>query len=160
VSLLDDSGDFHLTTNSLLDDADLSELKSALKSEIRYILIPNLIASHVLRWLIDRVQIQHSKPIELVLTDPLKLLLSDEPLVLRQTLSAINNLRFNITYLQRPELAAITINPFYPRESNHGFTPEYIDKDDLMRQMKNRLSIPVFNVKDGGAERLFELCLT
>jgi hypothetical protein len=148
-----------LKINSLFDDNDVNEILTLLNSGSRRIVIPNLISRIALKRLLECVQHNDLDSLEIVLNDPFKLLLSAESFELVNVLESVKKSNLQITYFHKPALAAVTINPFYPQRTDHGFIPSYIEKDEFLKQMKANLSVPVFNVKDDGSERLFEVCL-
>ena len=89
------------------------------------------------------------------------MLLAGEPVATVRaidTAAAGTRRAFTIAYRNHIRIAAMTVNPFYPRQSGHAFVPDYIDKTALLSGVARAVPIPVFNIMDAGAQQsLFSL---
>src|SRR5690606_5184002 len=95
------------------------------------------------------VQLKHLKKIleknnEVIYHSPIYLLLSGDLNGLYDFLSSGN---LKLSYLYKPELKAVTVNPFYPDYNGLSYSESFINADQLLRQMKENLSTPVYNIK-------------
>ena len=139
----------------LLDADDVREVVATLPAERVQLNIRRMVSLSALR-AIEGVMESRIAPLELLLPDPMVLLLAGEPV---QTNAVLQNLRArqcHITFSHAPVLAAITVNPFFPLLELFTYTTSYIDKHRLLSAMQQAVSVPVYNVKEAGAERLFD----
>ena len=96
--------------------------------------------------------------VNIVVTDPLKLLLAGEP---AQTLGALEAIAGNggrAAVLHTLPLLAITVNPFYPRfrHQRGDYEPAYVDADKLWSAIHNAVEVPVVDVMRHGAANLLQ----
>jgi hypothetical protein len=148
--------DERINMENLLDEVDVDRLTSAISPETRSISLSHLVSLTALTAL-SKVHLRSSRLLEIVVPDPLILLLAGEP---EDTVSALDQMQINgihVTYRRKPALTAVTVNPFYPDLQLFTYSPAYIDKKELLTTMRKALSIPVFDIKDDGAESLFSL---
>ncbi len=54
----------------------------------------------------------------------------------------------SISFFNKPILQAVTVNPFYPKPIDHYFVTEYVDKNELLNSVQNKLSLNVYNIKE------------
>lgn len=142
---------------SLLDEHDARAVVAQLSKETNCIYIPGLMSVISLQKVTERLS---NIGMEIIITDPLKLLIAAEPLALNSFLDALNKSSVRLSYIHKPQLAAVTINPFYPKPSGAGFTPAFVDKYNMMDRLQRSLSVPVFNVKDDDGKELLALCVS
>jgi hypothetical protein len=145
-----------INSENLIDKDDVTRLVSRISADVRSVSINHLISLSAFAAL-AAVPPASSHGLEIVVSDPLTLLLAGEP---RDTVDVLRRLRdggIDVTYRRKPLLSAVTINPFYPDLQLFTYTTAYIDKDELKSAMRTALSIPVFNMKEDDAENLFKL---
>ncbi len=160
ISLISESGVTELSTGSLLDADDINELAQKMYKSVDKILIPNLVSQKTLIELVTNLFAGRKNSLELILDSPLSLLLFGEPVSIQNIVDLIESHPLTISYLRKPELIAVTVNPFYPKPIDHSFKSEYIDKDLLMKKMSSGLNVSVYNLKDSHNIKLFEECIS
>ncbi len=141
--------------SSLLDVQDAEAVTQKISTGIKIITIPGLVSTIALTRLLTNLQ---SKKIEITLSDPFTFLLSAEPLELASLLSSIEKSSCTVSYVRKPRLAAITINPFYPKPTGTNFASAFVDKEIMMATMRAALLSPLFNVKATDSPELYSLC--
>ncbi len=146
-----------LALRSVIDEEDVNLIRYQLSAGNNKIFIPGLISKDALQH-IDRIIVNSPEKIQLVLASPFTLLLSENVMGLVPVIESLIEKGSKISYLRKPQLAGVTVNPFYPLYEGGRFSAAYIDKNKLMHEMKESLSTPVFNVMEDGGEALFALC--
>jgi hypothetical protein len=95
--------------------------------------------------------------------DPLRLLLTGDPIRTADSLATIRKRGTAISVAVRPALVSVTVNPYYPSYSGSTYSAAYLPAGDLLRALKQRLHTPVTDVLAEGAagllDRLFSLTL-
>ncbi len=142
---------------SLLDKKDAKLVASSITSNTKAVYIPGLISTKGLIHLVDSIK-NCSTKIELIINSPITLLLAGEPSSTGKIIESLPEKNIKLTYSLHPLLTAVTINPFYPKEVNLHFTSAYIDKNQFKNEMKDILSVPVYNIKED-KENLLDLCI-
>lgn len=140
-----------IESTSLASVEDVNKIVTAIGSPFASISIPGFITSSGITNLCKSLYAKYAIDYKIILNSPIHLLLSSDLESLDFTLSTIENSRCKIEYSNKPELVAVTINPFYPRINNFHYEPGYIDKDELKISMEESLSVSVINVKDNGS---------
>ena len=99
----------------------------------------------------------HLADVVLVVADPLRLLISGEPLAVAKSLSQIPRGRLQV--VRQLPLIAITVNPFYPRYRwrTHDYRPAYVDAPLLQERVAEAVDVPVIDVKRQAGETLLAL---
>ena len=141
--------------DTLLDADDVREVFTTLPAKKMQLKIRRLVSLSALR-AIEGVMESRTAPLELLMPDPMVLLLAGEPVQTNVVLQKLRAHLCNITFCHAPVLAAITVNPFFPLLELFAYSTSYIDKHRLLSAMKQAVSVPVYNVKEAGAERLFD----
>lgn len=95
-----------------------------------------------------------TRPLEVVFSDAIKLLVSGKPREMALALRRLEERGARPCYLKEIPLCAVTINPFYPRRVNGAYEPEALDADMMKASFASVLSRPVFDVLRDGAEVL------
>jgi hypothetical protein len=160
VTLLDRTGAVHsrLSMRSLYDREDAEQAASHMNEEIAAIVIPNLIALRALERFVGIIHEKAHPGVSVVLSDPTIMLLAGEPIQTQRCIEEAqqNGIAFRVLHPIRT--AAMTVNPFYPRQHDHAFVPAYVDKMRLRDAVTDAVDIPVFNIRDEGApESLYSL---
>lgn len=148
---------FSLNINSLVDENDFEILKKYFDDNVKKIFIPGLISVDFLNKNIDRLFNSIKEPIEIVFHSPIQLLFTDQFSKITQLLTGLEKYGIKISFKFKPELSAITINPFYPKVENFNYIASFIDKNILFNKMIKSLKTPVFNIFESGSEKIFEL---
>lgn len=155
IALLEKSKTSNLALNSLLDKDDASTVMGNLTDKTECMYIPGLISPSAMQSLIERLP--KTRP-EIILSDPFTLLLVGEPLVVSSLVELFEKNKVRISFAVKPQLTAITINPFYPKPNGTAFAAAFVDKNDMLSQMRSSIHTPVFNVREEETQRLFSLC--
>lgn len=155
IALLGKERTLNLETMSLLDGDDVSTVLEKLTDETEHLFIPGLVSASALQSLIQRLP--NNRP-QLILSDPFTLLLAAEPPALSSLLDLFDKKQLHLFFASKPELTAITINPFYPKPTGTAFAAAFVDKNDMMSHMRGAIHAPVFNVREEETQRLFSLC--
>ncbi len=155
IALLEKSKTSNLALNSLLDKDDASTVLGNLTYKTECVYIPGLISAFAMKSLIERLP--KTRP-EIILSDPFTLLLAGEPLIVFSLVELFEKNKVRISFASKPQLTAITINPFYPKPTGTAFTAAFVNKDEMMSHMRKAIRVPLFNVKIEENEMLFSLC--
>lgn len=147
----------NLFYNTLIDEDDFLTFENSLNNRVKKILIPGLISIEFLTKNFNRIAKRINRPFEIIFNSPIQLLLTDEFLNISTLLDIIINHSVNISYRFKPELSAITINPFYPKMDNYKYISSYLDKDKFLKAMTSALLAPVYNIQEPDAENIFEI---
>lgn len=150
-------GEIILDTDSLVDEDDLALLINQLSQKTEKVFIPGLISPRFLGKNLGKINDRIQKPVRFVFNSPVQLLLTDESANLSFLLSQCAENNVSISYRYKPELSAITINPFYPNIENYSYEAAYINKDEFLNQMTQAVHTPVFNIYEPGADKIFNL---
>ena len=156
ITISGNGGAATVPISSLLDVQDVEAVAQKISAETKSVSIPGLVSTFALTRLLTRLE---GRKIEIILADPFTFLLSAEPLELTSILSSIEKSSCTVSYSRKPRLAAITINPFYPKPTGTNFASAFIDKEAMMTAMRAALSSPLFNVKENDSPDLYSLCL-
>ncbi|MDX9692352.1 MAG: hypothetical protein RBT45_07830, partial [Acholeplasmataceae bacterium] len=100
------------------------------KVHIKNIYIQGAITPRIIDVLLEK----RIRNIELTIDDPTKLLISDI------YFGYLSKLNINVSVIHKTKLLCVTINPFRP-------TGDHYDDETFLIEMKNALSIPVYNVE-------------
>jgi hypothetical protein len=138
---------------SLMDDPDLDKLILFAPEKAQKIFLPNIFSEKIVSKLFNFIDGKSQNDLEVVFFEPFRVLLSLDFMGFEKSFLKRNSGFF---FIRRPELIAITINPFYPKLENYHFKPDYIDKTLLCSQIKKDNPIPVFNVFDDGVGKITE----
>lgn len=140
---------------SLIDENDLIILEKFLYKKIERIFIPSLFTIKTLLNGLYSIQNKFNYLPELIFKSPTQLLLTGDFVELSTLIDSIKKRNISISYVQKPDLAAITVNPFYPKLVNYNFIADFVDKFELLNKMKNSLYTPVFNIFEKDADEIF-----
>jgi hypothetical protein len=139
---------------SLIDDKDLSELLAQEPETAKEIIFPNIFTERIFSKLIEHLINKNVPDINIIFYEPFRVLLSlDFNIFNKSFLSE----KVNFSFIKKPELIAITVNPFYPKIENFHFKPAYIDKSSLLKKMREGLSLPVYNIFDSGVKEIMDM---
>ncbi len=103
--------------------------------------------------------IRLKQPGRLIFSDPLKLLVAGNVVSTTGILDKLADSDIQVCVLKRIPLLAVTVNPFYPqyRLENNSYRAAYIDFHRLQTTVRNKVTVPVYNVKRQGADKLVDL---
>lgn len=147
----------NLNLTTLIDEEDFEIFLNQIERFTKRIYLDGLVSVKLLQNNFNRLIEKTSKPLEFILKSPLHLMFGDNLFLLQEFLSNCEKHSIIIAYKLKPELSAITLNPFYPKYDNYIYSPSFIDKQLLISEMRKSLSTPVFNVFESEAENIFEL---
>lgn len=146
-----------LDGNTLIDEEDFQQLEKSLNHKVEKIFIPGLLSIEFLSKNLESFYRLVNTNLEIVFHSPIQLLLTEDLMHISSILKYFEKNKIKASYRFKPELSAITINPFYPKQENYIYVPSYLDKEIFIHKMKERLKIPVFNIFDEGSEKLLNL---
>jgi hypothetical protein len=155
IALLEKGKTSNLALISLLDKDDASTVLEALIDKTECVYIPGLISASAMQSLIERLPKTHP---EIIISDPFTLLLAGEPFAVSSLVELFEKNKVRISFASKPQLTAITINPFYPKPTGTAFVAAFVDKNEMLSQMNSAIRTPIFNVKEEESEMLFSLC--
>jgi hypothetical protein len=143
---------FRLPLNSLGID-QLCEVKSLYSPEDaaeiprdeRSLYISSFFSEKALYHLIQKREIA-----ELVFHSPLQILIACGLDRAEIFLSTVIQAGVNVSYIHRPELRMVTVNPFYPVEKDYRYSAGYLDRDELLRVMQGEVNVEVKDVVGEG----------
>ncbi|MCX6138118.1 MAG: hypothetical protein NTV54_11550 [Ignavibacteriales bacterium] len=139
---------------SLFDAEDVADTVKLLSSSNRFLEMTQMISLAALSALAAHTSTV--LPAMLILPDPMVLLLAGDPVQTTKMLGRLAARGCQIRYRRSPALGAITVNPFYPKLELFTYTSAFVDKIELLSAMRQAVSVPVYDVKEGGAEELFD----
>ncbi len=157
IALLEKSKTSYLALISLLDKDDASTVLENISDKTECVYIPGLISASAMQSLIERLPKNHP---EIILSDPFILLLAGEVLVVSSLIELCEKNKIRISFAFKPQLTAITLNPFYPKPTGTAFAAAFVDKNEMLNQMRKTIRVLLFNVKEEESEMLFSLCGT
>lgn len=147
----------NLYNNTLVDEDDFLLLESSLNQNVEKIVIPGIISVESLLKHLPGIVQRIKEPFELIFNSPVQLLLTDQFSNISTLLKIFTIKKIKISYRYKPELSAVTINPFYPKLDNYNYIPSYLDKEKILKEMTEPLKTPVINILEPGSERIFDL---
>jgi len=147
-----------LSFSSILDQTQAASLADHMKDGLKAVAIPGAVAHEAFRRFLDTTEL----PLEGVLfyfTSPAMLLAGGRPILVRRNLDRLQERGARLSYRKPLPILAVTVNPFYPRQIGRRglFEADYVDEKELYREFSETLDVPVFNIKKGGGEELFQL---
>jgi len=148
-----------LSISSILDKSDAKSLISELSKEAEIIIIPGIVAQKPLE-MIAKHLITLKRKFEIIFSNPTSLLVAGEPLAIKKNLNILSKHKVSISYIWNLPILGVTINPFYPKLTNRrgNFQPAYVDVDKMSNIFKDLLPIPIINIHNEGADKLFDFC--
>ncbi|QGG48021.1 hypothetical protein [Heliorestis convoluta] len=99
---------------------------------------------------------------QLLFSDAIKLLLSGEISNVWNILGKLKKLDLKVGVKKSVDILAVTVNPYYPlyRFSTNDYQACYVDKDRLLDEFTNKLTIPAYDVVVDGGHKLFRQILS
>lgn len=145
---------------SLLAEKDLDLVLAEQMPKYGYLYVPGIIGERVLLTLADRLANQ-PRPFILAFADPVKLLVSGDPLRYHELIEAVERSGAVVGVVKRVPLLAVTINPFYPeyRVETKAYKPAFVDFTRLQVAVRGSVQVPVYNVVKQGARGLVDIVL-
>lgn len=147
----------NLYHSTLVDDDDFLVITCSLNNKVEKIIVPGILSIEALIKHLPVIKKKVNKSFEFIFNSPIQLLLTEDISRLTALLKLFNENDIFIRFRYKPDLAAVTINPFYPKLENYKFIPSYLDKEQFYLEMSGVLNTPVFNVMENNAEKLFNL---
>lgn len=138
---------------SLLENDDLNQLIEFDIRRSKRIYLPNILSLTVLKKFMDYLIENECQNIEITFFEPFRLLLSTYNSSYDELLFLFRN-DLKISLLTKPELLAVTVNPFYPKYENFVFTADYVDKRLLLDLVRRKVEVPVYNILEGGVKEI------
>lgn len=145
---------------SLLAEKDLDLVLAEPMPKYGYLYVPGIVGEKVLQGLAERLASQ-PRPFILAFADPVKLLVSGNPLGYHALLAAVEQAGAVVGVVKRVPLLAVTINPFYPeyRVETKAYKPAFVDFTRLQVAVRGSVQVPVYNVVKQGARGLADIIL-
>ncbi|MCL2006615.1 MAG: hypothetical protein FWG77_00875 [Treponema sp.] len=91
----------------------------------------------------------------LIFNDPVKLLLSGDPLGMKGILSNCSTVEIGVA--KQLKLIAMTVNPYYPEYRNNNYFEAFIDAEILLKTVSSYVNIPCFDVVKQGAGEIYDI---
>ena len=131
------------TLNNIVDNLDRKQWEE--------IYIPGIIQDIILNEMIEKYS-DFLKGKTILINNPAYLLVGSTNIGhLKNLINHIVMKGINLKTIHHLPVLAITINPFYPKVHRYGkdsYEAAWVDKYQLYKKMKNRISFPVINVKE------------
>jgi hypothetical protein len=150
-------GETEIKLSSLLEKKDVLFLLGKLNQDVISINIPGLISGEAIIYLLEMLNHLNCINIEMIVNSPINLILATDFSNLKLLIDKIEGSKTSIKYLQKPELSAVTINPFYPFLNNFHYESGFINKDDFYTEMRKQLNTLVINVRENGEELIKQI---
>jgi len=147
ISFVSESGIVNAGLKTFIDQEDVKFLIGNIPGDCRQIVIPVFFSEAAIRGLMDYLN-SNKKETGLILLSPVQLLLSADFARLRDFIASLSGSSVRFSYMFKPVLKAITINPFFPKLYNNIFVADYMDKELFLKEMCDKLKTPVFNVEE------------
>ncbi len=146
--------------SSLLTEKDVDQVLAEAAPKYAYLYIPGVVGERALRALADGLAAR-PRPLLLAFADPVKLLVSGDPVTYYDLLAAAEKGGAVAGVVRRVPLLAVTINPFYPeyRVETKAYKPAFVDFVRLDVAIRNSVQVPVYNVVKQGARGLVDIIL-
>lgn len=146
--------------SSLLTEADVADILSALPPAGSYLYIPGVMSMKALTTLREIFQ-KNPRRLFLTFDNPLKLLMTGDQVVIQNMIQDMHNFGIFIGVARRVPLLAITVNPFYPeyRVKTQTYQPAFVDPVRLEVVIKRHSQVPVYNIVRHGAQGLVDTIL-
>jgi hypothetical protein len=146
-----------MTIPLLLDSEDVEGLKELFTKEHTTLFVSKMIslaALERLTWLClnSSIPLQH-----LIFPDPFTLLITENILQAYKHISKLVQSNISVTYRNAPKLSCITANPFFPHYIGNKYYSEYIDRTELMVQLRSSCSTPIFNTQETEPSVIFDI---
>lgn len=143
-----------LLTGAIIDAIEVEQLlqqyveKFTAHHNRNLISINGFITSAGLQTLVEKILHMSGteRPREIIFSDPIVLLLAGEAQQTKQLLSPLRAQHITISYHKAIQLAAITVNPFYPEYRENTFSPASIDSALLLSTLQRSLRTPVYDI--------------
>lgn len=149
-----------LNSTSLITKETASEIINYYNQtdKVEFVYIPGIVSAEILEEFIDKTA-KIIRGTTIVLTDPIKLLVSGNPIHINNLIEKVRTLGGDFAVTKNIPVLCVTINPFYPayRFNHETYFPDYVDADMLKRTMEKYIDIPVINVVKEGAEKIFSI---
>lgn len=157
IRIISDDFTHHLKTSTLVDQEDFEIFSKSITKPFDKIYLEGLISINLLSKALENLLSKISNEFELIIKSPMNLLYGENYNQLIKFIETCEKNSIKISYKFKPQLIAITINPFYPAYKNFKYYPSYIDKNELLLQMKTSLKTPVYNILDEENKIIFDL---
>jgi len=147
-------------SSSLIIESDITKLLSTIPSDMSYLYVPGIMSEKALNAL-RKLYKENSNKLSLVFQDPIKVLLTDEPVLVYEQIDALRDCGITVSVMKRLPLLAITVSPFYPqyRMDIKSYSPAFVDPIALEESIKSRVNIPVYDVLRCGVKELVDFVL-
>ncbi|MBV6510644.1 MAG: hypothetical protein FMNOHCHN_00121 [Ignavibacteriaceae bacterium] len=139
---------FRFSLNSISPD-QLCEVKSLYSSEDAGGIPRNERSLYISSFFSDKALyhlMQLKETDDLVFDSPLQILIACGLEGAEIFLSAAEQSGVRVSYIHRPELRMVTVNPFYPVEKDYRYSGGWLDRSELLNRMKATLSVEVRDV--------------
>jgi hypothetical protein len=142
---------------SLLEPANLAELLKYNPENANWLYFPNIFSVQVFKNFLNQLAIKNCR-LPVIFHEPFRVLLSTN---INDGLpdSSFLDMHSEFYLKTKPDLIAVTINPFYPELVDYHFKASYIDKKEFKEKMREKLKIPVINILDEGIKEIIESIL-
>lgn len=113
--------------------------------EGRFFYIPSFFYDKALYHLVSRLK----EKTEVVFHSPVQILIACGLDGAGEFINALKKSVCQVSYIHRPALAMVTVNPFYPVEKDYRYSGGWLDRFELLARMKEQLSVEVRDVAGG-----------
>jgi hypothetical protein len=131
--------------SSLFDEEDAKTVFNKFSEGNNKLVIPKIISDAALSYIVKNIS--NKININLIVESPIAFLLSGNPIQTTNIVKDFVSLGNTISYINKPNLPAITVNPFYPKPIDHYYVTEYLDKDLLRNEVSKKLTTKVYDIK-------------
>ncbi|MEW6244961.1 MAG: hypothetical protein AB1497_12055 [Bacillota bacterium] len=146
-----------LGTGSLMDEASVRALLHRLSEGCGQILVPNAVTCAALSEL-GTCPPGLAQGKTLVFADGIRLLVGNCAEHSWELVQRLQTLGFIVCVARAIPLLAVTANPYYPRAGADGtYREAYVDKQTLLRALREAVAVPVIDVRDESGRVLMEL---
>ncbi|HPN39766.1 MAG TPA: hypothetical protein PL041_15320 [Melioribacteraceae bacterium] len=145
VVIKNDNGVFKFSFSSLFDVEDAIAVCKKLSLGCNDLIVPKIISDEALNFIVKNNP--GNIKINLIVDSPISFLLSGSPIQTVNIVKDFINTENSISYINKPILPAVTVNPFYPKPIDHYYVTEYLDKNLLRNEVAKKLNTKVYDIK-------------
>lgn len=148
---------FESDYSSILVDEDINFIDNTVFQKSKYMYVPGAVSSKSILELLKKPYQKNN--FTLIIDNPIALLSSADAITICNTINTFEKNGIIIKALKTILLIAITVNPFYPKYDfkTRLYTEDHIDASLLLNSVKQRVSVPVFDIVKYGSESIESL---
>lgn len=142
----------------LLDDGDVDRLKPKFTKKTATLFVSKMISLRALERLISHCANGSIQLQKLIFPDPFALMMNENIFQAYSYIVELTQLNISISYQKAPILSCITANPFFPQYVGNKYYPKYVDRIELIKQLRTSCSLSIFDTQEAEPSKIFNSC--